>query len=126
MLDFMDIFDVHQYGQINRILTAQAQTTQRVANTREEIRRLEHRYERMRLVTNALWQLLKEHTGLTDADLKRFVERIDLADGKADGKMTFPTGAMDCQKCSRRILKSAAVCPWCGAKPAVGDAFQAT
>jgi hypothetical protein len=126
MFDIMDAFDIHQYGQINRALTAQAETTRRVANTQDQLRRLEQRYERMRLVTNALWQLLKDHTGLTDSDLKRFIEKVDLADGKADGKMSAHTGAMDCPKCSRRILKSAAVCPWCGTKPNVGDAFQAT
>jgi hypothetical protein len=126
MFDFIDIFDIHQYGQINRLSTLQADTTRRVANTREQLLRLETRYERMRLVTNALWQMLKEHTGLTDTDLKRFIERVDLLDGAADGKMAGQTGAMDCPKCARRILKSVIVCPWCGEKPMVGDAFQAT
>jgi hypothetical protein len=126
MFDIMDIFDVHQYGQINRISSAQTDTTNRLANTQDKLQRLENRYERMRLVTNALWQMLKEHTGLTDADLRRFIERVDLLDGKADGKMSGPTGAMDCPKCSRHILKSAAICPWCGTRPSVGDAFQAT
>lgn len=126
MFDIMDIFDIHQYGQINRLSSAQVDTTRRVASTQEQLRRLENRYERMRLVTNALWRMLKEHTGLTDSDLKRFIERVDLLDGKLDGKLAGTTGAMDCPRCSRRILKSAAACPWCGAKPEVGDAFQAT
>jgi hypothetical protein len=126
MFDVMDMFDIDQYGQLNRLSALQADATRRIANNREQLLTLEHRYERMRLVTNALWQMLKEHTGLTDADLKRFIERVDLLDGVADGKMSTLTGAMDCPKCSRRILKSATVCPWCGDKPKVGDAFQAT
>ena len=126
MFDILDFFDVHQYGQINRLSSAQADTTRRVTSTQDQLRQLENRYERMRLVTNALWQLLKEHTGLTDGDLKRFIERVDLLDGKADGKISRLTGAMDCPECSRRILKSAALCPWCGYKPSSGDAFQAT
>ena len=126
MFDIMDPFDVHQYGQINRLLSGQADTSNRVARTQSSLQLLEQRYERMRLVTNALWQLLKEHTGLTDSDLKRFIEKVDLADGRADGRMSANTRAMDCPKCSRRILKNAAVCPWCGTKPKSGDPFQAT
>jgi hypothetical protein len=42
---------------------------------------------------------LKAHTGLTDADLKQYIEKVDLADGKIARK----DGAMDCSHCSRRI-----------------------
>ena len=89
-------------------------------------RELEQRYERMSLVTNALWQLLKAHTGLTDADLKKYIEKVDLADGVRDGKMARNKGAMDCPKCSRRVLKSATVCAWCGEKLTSGDPFHST
>lgn len=80
----------------------------------------------MSLVTNALWQLLKEHTGLTDGDLKKYIERVDLADGVRDGKITRSKSAMDCPHCARRILKSATVCAWCGEKLETGDPFQST
>lgn len=101
-------------------------TRMRITKAGEDVRLLEQRYERLRLLTLAMWQLLKEHTGLTDADLKQFVEKVDLLDGKADGKLSRTTGAMDCPKCSRRILKSATRCPWCGARNESGDAFHAT
>ena len=78
------------------------------------------------LVTNALWQLLKAHTGLTDADLKKYIEKVDFADGVRDGKATRSKGAMDCPQCSRRVLKSATVCAWCGTTLNSGDPFHAT
>ncbi len=126
MIDLIDIFDVYQEGKSAGTETLQADTDRRLTNTGDKLRELEHRYERMALVTNALWQLLKAHTGLTDADLKKYVEKVDLADGVRDGKVTRSKGAMDCPHCSRRVLKSATVCAWCGGKISSGDPFHST
>ena len=126
MIDFIDIFDVYQQGKIAELGSLQADSDRRITNTGDKLRELEQRYERMTLVTNALWQLLKEHTGLTDGDLKKYIEKVDLADGTRDGKITRPKGAMDCPQCSRRVLKSATVCAWCGTRLNSGDPFHAT
>ncbi len=126
MIDFIDIFDVYQQGKIGGLGSLQADTDRRVTSTGDKLRELEQRYERMNLVTNALWQLLKAHTGLTDGDLKKYIEKVDLADGVKDGKITRSQGAIDCPHCSRRVLKSATVCAWCGGKLASGDPFHAT
>jgi hypothetical protein len=104
----------------------QAHSNRRLTQTGDRLRDLERRYERMRLITTALWQLLKAHTGLTDADLKQFIEKVDLADGRLDGKIDRRGMAMDCPHCARRILKSAVVCPWCTERLRSGDAFEAT
>jgi hypothetical protein len=126
MIDFIDIFDVYQQGKIAGLGSLQADTDRRVTNTGDKLRDLEQRYERMSLVTNALWQLLKAHTGLTDADLKKYIEKVDLADGVGDGKIARNKSAIDCPHCSRRVLKSATVCAWCGGKLTSGDPFHAT
>ncbi len=120
MIDFIDIFDAYQQVKV------QADSDRRAASTGDKLRELEQRYERMSLVTNALWQLLKVHTGLTDADLKKYFEKVDLTDGIRDGKMARTKGAMDCPHCSRRVLKSATVCAWCGGKLKSGDPFHST
>jgi hypothetical protein len=126
MIDFIDIFDVYQQAKTAGLESLQADTDRRVTNTADKLRELEQRYERMTLVTNALWQLLKAHTGLTDADLKKYIEKVDLSDGVRDGKLTINKGAMDCPHCSRRVLKRATVCAWCGGKLTSGDPFQST
>jgi hypothetical protein len=117
---------VYQQGKIGGLESLQAETNRRVTNAGDKLRELEQRYERMNLVTNALWQLLKAHTGLTDADLKKYVEKVDLSDGVRDGKVSRSKGAMDCPHCSRRVLTSATVCAWCGGELTSGDAFHAT
>ena len=125
-MDIIDIFDIYREGRIAGLEALQANTNQRLTGTSDRVQDLEIRYERMRLVTNALWQLLKEHTSLTDADLKRVIERVDRADGKLDGKISRAAAGMTCPHCRRRIRKSAVVCMWCGAKQETGDPFQAT
>lgn len=126
MVDFIDIFDVYQQGKLAELGSLQANTDHRVTSTADKLRNLEQRYERMTLVTNALWQLLKAHTGLMDADLKKYIEKVDLSDGVKDGKLTRNKGAIDCTHCSRRVLKSATVCAWCGGKLTSGDPFHST
>ena len=126
MIDLFDIFDIYQQGQIGQLHGLQANTDGRLTGTADKVRDLEHRYERLRLVTIAMWQLLKEHTALADSDLKRFIEKVDLLDGKLDGKVSRVSGATDCSSCSRRVLKSATVCAWCGEKLSAGNAFQST
>jgi hypothetical protein len=126
MIDLIDIFDVYELGKLDGIGALQADTDRRVTGTGDKLRELEQRYERMSLVTNALWQLLKAHTGLTDADLKKYVEKVDLSDGVRDGKVARIRGAMDCPHCSRRVLKSATVCAWCSGKLTSGDPFHST
>lgn len=126
MVDIIDIFDVYQSAKIGELGSLQADSDRRITNAGDRVRDLEQRYERMRLVTTALWQLLKAHTGLTDADLKKYIEQVDLSDGVKDGKLTRNKGAMDCPHCSRRILQSAVICAWCGTKLKVGDPFRST
>jgi hypothetical protein len=126
MIDFINIFDIYLQGQIAGLTSLQSDTDRRVTNSGDKLRDLELRYERMSLVTNALWQLLKSHTGLSDGDLKKYIEEVDLADGIRDGRISRSNGAMDCPHCSRRVLKSATVCAWCCGNLASGDPFQAT
>ena len=126
MIDLLDIFDVYQQKKLGELGALQADSNRRLTNAGDRLADLERRQERMHLVVTALWQLLKAHTALTDADLKRFVEQVDLSDGKLDGKVARTAGAMDCPECARRILKSAVRCPWCGSKLRQGDPFAST
>jgi hypothetical protein len=76
--------------------------------------KLQRDHERLKLVTAALWQMLKDKTGATDDELRRYVEQVDLMDGRLDGKLRAPRELRDCEGCGRRILNSAAMCLDCG------------
>ncbi len=120
----MDLFDIALGGALQSgiagISALQANTDQRLTGTTERIASLEQRYERMQLVMLALWSLLKEHTGLTDADLKRFMHDAEAS------RASTGSAVMTCEKCHRIIRKSATRCVWCGAAVTSGNAFQGT
>ncbi len=121
-----DLFDVlfAQYAaaKISGLTALQANTDQRLTSSTDRLTALEHKYERMHIVTVALWALLKERTGLTDSDLKRLVGSVEASEANAHGA----AGTTACPKCSRVIRKSAMRCVWCGAAVTTGNAFHGT
>ena len=70
--------------------------------------------ERLYLVVQAMWELLKDKAGLTDADLDAKVHEIDMRDGRLDGQDSTQTDPLTCRQCGRTILSGQAQCSWCG------------
>ena len=75
--------------------------------------------EKLFMITEALWTILKEKHGCTDAELVQRVQEIDLRDGKLDGRVTKVNP--DCPKCSRKLMGKRPVCLYCGAEVARVD-----
>ncbi len=78
--------------------------------------------ERLYLVVQAMWELLKDKAGLTDADLDAKVQEIDMRDGRLDGQDSTQTDPLTCRQCGRTILSGQAQCSWCGTQ-AEGEPF---
>ena len=72
--------------------------------------------ERLYMVVQAMWELLKEKAGLTDADLEAKVQEIDMRDGRLDGQDLTQTVPLTCRQCGRTILSGQSQCAWCGAQ----------
>lgn len=73
--------------------------------------------ETLALANQAMWELLSERLGITDAELVKKMNEIDLRDGKLDGKMTsMPVTATQCSDCGKTIGKHRTNCYWCGAR----------
>ena len=72
--------------------------------------------ERLYMVVQAMWELLKEKAGLTDADLEAKVQEIDMRDGRLDGQDLTQTVPLTCRQCGRTILSGQSQCSWCGAQ----------
>lgn len=79
-----------------------------------EVRRLERRADQMALVCQALWELLRERTDLTDNDLVNRLREVDLRDGVADGRMT-PV-PVECPSCHRQSTSKRDECLYCGTR----------
>lgn len=86
--------------------------TSRDGKTLTEIQQLEARLDRMMLVSEALWSLLRDKLKATDEELLDRVTEIDMQDGKLDGKVRRQ--AMACPKCNRTISPRMPRCMYCG------------
>ena len=120
MIDFIwDMFQQAQMGELNKGIESNLEKAKyqdgKISNADARIRELEQRHEQLKLVTMAMWTLLKDHTGLMEGDLKKYIEKVDLMDGKADGKIKLKEKS-DCRGCGRIILVTSLVCPYCGDK----------
>ncbi len=87
----------------------------------QEISLFRQDIERLLMITEALWGILKEKHGYTDEELKRRVADVDLKDGRLDGRVA-PTEALDCPHCGYKTSKRRPLCLYC-AKPLENDPF---
>ncbi len=104
----------YRTGVINSFATAaarQAETSAREAKSELEYLKLD--VERLLMITEALWTILKEKHGYGDDELVRRIEEIDLRDDKLDGRVA-PSPPKPCPKCSHPLTKRRVFCVYCG------------
>src|SRR5688572_30043473 len=111
MLD--TIWNYLQDGDIERLRAERGQQQQQSEGLQEQVEslqarhaELEMRHEQLKLVTLALWRLLEARLGLTEAELKHYVESTDLLDGVADGRVDLARELVACSRCSRSVLNT--------------------
>lgn len=100
--------------------TGTAAITARRAETKADL--LELDVERLLLITEALWSMLKEQHGYTDNALIKKIAELDMRDGKLDGRIAAEEGPMSCPHCARTLMGNRPVCLYCG-KPVARDPF---
>lgn len=82
----------------------------------------QERLDQLLLVGAAMWELLSEKAGLTEADLVARIAEIDARDGVADGKIT--AAPAQCPQCQRTIFAKQQRCLYCGAPRPVDSVFK--
>ena len=85
----------------------------RNTDSNSKVVELESRMNKLELIAEALWEILKKETRLEEADLIELISEIDLKDGKFDGKKAKTT-AIRCAKCDRMNSKRHSKCIYCG------------
>ncbi|MEI7957777.1 MAG: hypothetical protein WCI40_01610 [Verrucomicrobiota bacterium] len=78
-----------------------------------QVAELQKQVERLLIITEALWTILKEKNGLDDQELLRQMVQIDLRDGRLDGRVAA-TPPEPCPKCQRIVAKGSVRCMYCG------------
>lgn len=73
---------------------------------------LERRVSRLSLLCQAMWELLRERTEVTDKELSDKVLEVDLRDGHTDGRIA--PQAAECPHCKRAVNGRRPTCMYCG------------
>ena len=72
---------------------------------------LDARVDRLLLVIEAMWSMLKEQ-GLTDEQLAARIADIDTSDGVVDGRRVLPP--VTCRSCGSKVMGGLPSCQICG------------
>lgn len=86
-------------------------TDSTLQDTKYSLSELSYQIRKMVLVNQALYELLKEKTGISDADLRRKIKEIDLRDGTENGRLDV--APIRCPKCGNVMTAGALKCPNC-------------
>lgn len=92
------------------------------AQVRSQVELMQMDVERLLMITEALWTMLKDARGYTDEQLIQKVQEIDMRDGRLDGKVAKQPPSK-CPQCGRAISARRPMCFFCGAA-STGEPFQ--
>lgn len=70
--------------------------------------------EKLYMLVEALWLIVKETSGMKDEDLIDLVKQIDRQDGKLDGRNSSNATVRKCANCGRTLLRGQSKCTYCG------------
>ena len=83
---------------------------------------LRREVNRLLMINEALWEIIRDREGLKDEDLIRKIDEIDLRDGLLNGRRAKQAPA-DCSNCGRTLPKRQPVCIYCGTDAEYRDPF---
>ncbi len=78
--------------------------------------------EKLLMMSEALWIILKQQHGFSDEDLIQRIQEIDLRDGRLDGKVA-KQGPSACPNCKRTLIGDRPICLYCNT-PIAKDPFR--
>lgn len=81
------------------------------AKTKLEIMQVD--IERLLMISEALWDMLREQHGYSEDDLINRIAEIDMRDGQLDGRVA-PAAPLQCPNCHKTLMKKRPVCLYCG------------
>lgn len=78
-----------------------------------DIANISRQVDRLSLACQAMWELLRDRSDLTEDDIEAKILEIDGRDGRVDGKIA--TKLTNCTACGRPTNSSRGSCVMCGA-----------
>jgi hypothetical protein len=105
-------WDVFQHFQIQKAQSKAEQASGRIDSLISRKDNTKQELEELTLACQAMWELLRDHLGLTDAQLKARMLEIDARDGTIDGKIGAEL--VDCPHCGKKASTVKPNCVYCG------------
>ena len=96
-------------------------TGEKAGRASSQVRQLEREIDKLYMIIEALWLIIKKKNNLDDENLTELIAAIDLKDGHRDGKVATAE-PRNCPKCGRVVSVRHMYCIYCGAFMA-HDAF---
>jgi hypothetical protein len=78
-----------------------------------EVEAIKNDIERLLMITEALWIILKDVHGYTDEMLVQKINEVDLQDGRLDGRVA-QSPPEECPQCHRKVVSRKNRCLFCG------------
>ena len=107
------IWEAYQQSKISLAERAADRAQSRVDRYTHDVDRLERHVERLSLACQAMWELLRDNTSLSDQELDAKILEIDARDCQVDGKIG--TQQLDCPSCGSKTNSKRTSCVMCGA-----------
>lgn len=109
----MDLFiDLLQQQQLREATRKADAAVEKATDVKTTLHELSRRIEAIALANQAMFELLRERTGITDNEILERMQVIDLRDGTRDGRMGGKPVA--CPSCSRVTNTVRRICVYCG------------
>jgi hypothetical protein len=117
-----DLIQQRSIGAGGPVLQQAAAAEQKAGEAVYSTQSLHSRIDRLSLINRAIWELIQEKLGLSEKDLLKKVQEVDLRDGKIDGKVHAEVKM--CPGCENVLSARHLKCIYCGAPVTEGSAFD--
>ena len=104
---------VHAARSATAALNESYNASSKASDAQSKIQMLKYDVEKLLMITEALWGILKDEHGFDEEELIRRVQEIDLRDGVLDGKVKS-SGPARCPDCDRPLIGKRPICLYCG------------
>jgi hypothetical protein len=107
-------FKLQQHMRTESAVSAAESASNRADRLASDIRRLQRQVDRLSMSCQAMWELIRENSNITEEMLEQRIREVDLRDGVEDGKMG--PEVVSCPTCGRKTNTQRGYCVICGAE----------
>lgn len=107
------IWEIYQQTKINQAKNTAQEAKTSADRQAYDIVSIHEKVDRLTLCCQAMWELLRDHSDLTEEHIDAKILEIDGRDGNIDGKISAQM--IDCPACGRPTNTRRSMCVICGA-----------